>query len=220
MKLRSLEDLMVAQLKTLRGAEEQIVNILPKFTKSATSSEAIAGLQAQVRESKDQRARLTQIADDLGRKLSPRGCDPVTGMLEEMRILTSSKKTDPLTLDVALLSSAQRLLRHRMNAYRHARTLAEEKGSVRTVELLDEALAEQAKADLELNKRLLALIKPPITKKVTKLAEKVVKPRRSRRPADVVDRLLRVESANGKIDQNGVNAAGEEAPQSTPPGDS
>jgi ferritin-like metal-binding protein YciE len=219
MKLRSLEDLMVAQLKTLRGAEEQIVNILPRFTKSATSSEAIAGLQAQVRESKDQRARLTQIADDLGRKLSPRGCDPVTGMLEEMRILTSSKKTDPLTLDVALLSSAQRLLRHRMNAYRHARTLAEEKGSVRTVELLDEALAEQAKADLELNKQLLALIKPPITKKVTKLAEKVVRPRRSRKPADVVDRLLRVESA-GKIDQNGVDAAGREAPQTIPPGDS
>ena len=209
MKLRSLEDLMVAQLKTLRGAEEQIINVLPKYTKSASSSEAIAGLQAQVRESMDQRARLSQIADELGRKLSPRGCDPVTGMLEEMRILTSSKKTDPLTLDVALLSSAQRLLRHRTNAYRHARTLAEEKGSVRTVELLDEALAEQAKADLELNKQLLALIKPPVTSKVAKLAEKVVKPRRSRKPAEVVDRILGVEAAEAKADGKTSEAAEE-----------
>lgn len=221
MKLRSLEDLMVAQLKTLRGAEEQIVNVLPKYTKSASSSEAIAGLQAQVRNSKDQRVRLSQIADDLGRKLSPRGCDPVTGMLEEMRILTSSKKTDPLTLDVALLSSAQRLLRHRMNAYRHARTLAEEKGSGRTVELLDEALAEQAKADLELNKQLLALIKPPITSKVAKLAEMVVKPRRSRKPADVVDRILGVETGEAKVDEKMAEPDGsEKTTESTPPSDS
>jgi ferritin-like metal-binding protein YciE len=217
MKLRSLEDLMVAQLKTLRGAEEQIVNVLPKYAKSASSSEAIAGLQAQVTESMDQRARLSQIADELGRKLSPRGCDPVTGMLEEMRILTSSKKTDPLTLDVALLSSAQRLLRHRMNAYRHARTLAEEKGSGRTVELLNEALAEQAEADLELNKQLLALIKPPVASMVAKLAEKAVKPRRPRKPAAVVDRMLGVETAEAKAGEKKAEIAGAGATESTPP---
>jgi ferritin-like metal-binding protein YciE len=193
MKLRSLEDLMVAQLKILRGAEVQIADKLPRIIKSASSPEVISGLEAQVRESKEQQIRLSRVAEELGRKLSPRGCDPVAGMLEEMRILIASKKTDALTLDVALLSAAQRLLRHRMNAYRHARELAEQSGSGRTAELLDEALAEQAKADLDLNKKLAALINPPSAGRVVELAEKIIKPVRSKRPSDVFDRLLRVE---------------------------
>jgi ferritin-like metal-binding protein YciE len=193
MKLRSLEDLMVAQLKILRGAEVQIADKLPRIIKSASSPEVISGLEAQVRESKEQQIRLSRVAEELGRKLSPRGCDPVAGMLEEMRILIASKKTDALTLDVALLSAAQRLLRHRMNAYRHARELAEQSGSGRTAELLDEALAEQAKADLDLNKKLAALINPPSAGRVGELAEKIIKPVRSKRPSDVFDRLLRVE---------------------------
>jgi ferritin-like metal-binding protein YciE len=193
MKLRSLEDLMVAQLKILRGAEVQIADKLPRIIKSASSPEVISGLEAQVRESKEQQIRLSRVAEELGRKLSPRGCDPVAGMLEEMRILIASKKTDALTLDVALLSAAQRLLRHRMNAYRHARELAEQSGSGRTAELLDEALAEQAKADLDLNKKLAALINPPSAGRAGELAEKIIKPVRSKRPSDVFDRLLRVE---------------------------
>ena len=196
MKLRTLEDLMVAQLKILRGAEEQIIGALPKYIKAADSSEAIAGLQAQVRESKEQQVRLTEVAEILGRKLSPRSCDPVAGMLEEMRILTNSKKTDALILDVALLSAAQRMLRHRMNAYRLARTMSNESGAGKVTELLDEALAEQAKADLDLNRKIVGLINPPVTAKVADLAEKIVKPVRSRRPSATVDRLLGVEVAD------------------------
>jgi ferritin-like metal-binding protein YciE len=205
MKLRSFEDLMVAQLKLLRGAEEQIVETMPKFVKSASSSEAVAGLQAQVTDSKEQQVRLGQIARELGRKLSPRLCDPVAGMLEEMRILSSSKKTDALTLDVALLSAAQRMLRHRMNLYRHARELAEQSGSVTTAELLDEALAEQGKADLDLNRKLAALINPPLPGKVGELVTKIVKPGRPKRPADVVDRLLGVELAD--IEESGAGSS-------------
>ena len=208
MKLRSLEDLMVSQLKTLRGAEEQIQAQLPKFIKSATSSEAIAGLQAQVRDSRSCSGRLQQIADLLDRKLRPRMCDPVTGMIEEMRILTSTKKTDPQTLDIALLSSAQRMLRHRMNAYRHARALAFEKGIGSTVEILDEALAEQAKADLELNRQVLALMNPAAPAELLLPAFLApAKVKRSKKPAAVIDRLLGVEpprplpepEANGEI---------------------
>jgi ferritin-like metal-binding protein YciE len=193
-KLRSLQDLMVAQLKILRGAEEQIAGTLPKFATSASSPDAVAGLEAQVAESRSQQDRLSTIAEGLGRKLSPRTCDPVAGMLEEMRILTNSKKTDPVVLDVALLSAAQRLLRHRINAYRHARHLAEESGNGPVVELLDEALAEQAKADLDLTKRLTAVIDPPkLDAKVADPGGKEARPPRLRRPGEIVDRLLGVE---------------------------
>ena len=202
MKLRSLEDLMVAQLKILRGAEEHIVSNLPKYAACASAPEVVAALEAQVAEAAAQRTRLTRIAEILDKKLSPRTSDPVEGMLEEMRILTMLKKTDPQTLDIALLSASQRLLRHRMNAYRHAHTLAEENGSGPVAELLDEALAEQSAADAELTKQIGWLIKPPVVRKIVEASVQAIKPSKLRRPADVVDRLLGVDVPRSAADEN------------------
>lgn len=193
MKLRSLEDLMVAQLKILRGAEEQIVSTLPKFVAGASSSEAVEALEALVAGSRQQEDRLARIAEELGRKLVPRTCEPVAGMLEEMRILNGLKKTEPLVLDVALLSAGQRLLRHRLNAYRHARTLAAESGYAMVAELLDDSVSDQQNADADLTKRLTTLINPPLRVRVAEAAGEAARSARLVRPAEVVDRLLGVE---------------------------
>lgn len=175
MKLRSLDDLLVRHIKTLRGAEKQITKSLPKIIGSAASPPVIAALESMVEGSKSLRLRLTQVADSLDRKCSLNSCDPVAGLLEEARTLACVKKADPLAFDIALTGVAQRLIRYRMVAYAQARILAENTGNARSAELLRDSLQELLKADDEMDSLLNRLLDPPVGTKVTRLVDKALK---------------------------------------------
>lgn len=175
MKLRSLEDLLVGQVKTLRGAEKQIAKGLPKLI-GACSPMIGTALESMIEDSKSLRLRLTQVADSLDRKCGLRSCDPVAGLLEEAGSLVVVKHPDPRALDVALIAVAQRLIRYRMVAYAQARIVAENAGNERAAELFRASMLELLKADREVNLLLTGLLRPPLSgSKVTRLVDKAFK---------------------------------------------
>ena len=73
MKLNTLEDLYVHELKDLFSAEQQIVKALPKMAKAASSKELAAGFQEHLEQTKGHAQRLEQILSS--RKQTTRGND-------------------------------------------------------------------------------------------------------------------------------------------------
>jgi ferritin-like metal-binding protein YciE len=73
MKLNTLEDLYVHELKDLFSAEQQIIKALPKMAKAASSKELVAGFQEHLEQTKGHAQRLEQILSS--RKQTTRGND-------------------------------------------------------------------------------------------------------------------------------------------------
>jgi ferritin-like metal-binding protein YciE len=61
MKLNTLEDLYVHELKDLLSAEQQIIKALPKMAKAASSKELAAGFQEHLEQTKGHAQRLEKI---------------------------------------------------------------------------------------------------------------------------------------------------------------
>ena len=70
-KLNTLHDLLVASVKDLFSAENQLVKALPKMAKAATHPDLKAGFKTHLEQTKEHVARLEHVAELLG--ASPRG---------------------------------------------------------------------------------------------------------------------------------------------------
>lgn len=160
MKLQSLEDLLVCQIKTLRGGEKQIAKGLPKLSRSAQSPDLGTGMESAIEQTGALRLRLTQVADDLDRKCGLRSCDPVTGLLEEARAIAGVKGRSATVTDVALATVLQKLIRYRMVAYAQARRLAEQAGHSHPADLLYQSLQELHGADRQVDALVERLLEP------------------------------------------------------------
>ena len=66
MSLSTLHDLMVHELKDLYSAERQLVQALPKMSKSATSDELRTAIDNHLTETEHQVTRLEQILESFG----------------------------------------------------------------------------------------------------------------------------------------------------------
>jgi ferritin-like metal-binding protein YciE len=63
MKLQTLKDLYVHQLKALNSAEEQILEMLPKMIQAAGNAELAAAFQAHLEQAKEQANRLGKLLE-------------------------------------------------------------------------------------------------------------------------------------------------------------
>ena len=83
MKLETLSDLYLEQLRDLYSAESQIIEALPKMMEKASHSELRQAFQRHLDETKRQRDRLEQVFDNLGK--SPKGeeCMAMKGLIKE-----------------------------------------------------------------------------------------------------------------------------------------
>jgi ferritin-like metal-binding protein YciE len=66
MKLSSLHDLYIEQLKDLHSAETLLTKALPKMAEAANRSELKSAFAAHLEETKKQLVRLNQIGEKLG----------------------------------------------------------------------------------------------------------------------------------------------------------
>jgi ferritin-like metal-binding protein YciE len=157
MKLKTLHDLYVEELKDLYSAEQQILKALPKMAKAAASSELADAFQEHLKVTQGHVERLDKIFEML--EISPKGkkCKAMDGLLEEGKELMN-EDADPSVMDAALIAAAQRVEHYEMAGYGCVRTFARHLGYDEAAELLQETLAEESEAD----------------KKLTELAESAV----------------------------------------------
>src|SRR4051795_8521044 len=83
MKMKSLEDLLVDQLKDLYSAESQLVKALPRMAKAASDPELRAGFEEHLEQTRGQVERLEQVCERLG--VTPKGkkCIAMEGLVQE-----------------------------------------------------------------------------------------------------------------------------------------
>jgi ferritin-like metal-binding protein YciE len=150
MKLETLKDLYIEELKDIYDAEHQILKALPKMAKSATSESLREAFQEHEDVTKGQVDRLDQIFDRLGTRAKGRKCKAMEGLIEESKELMGEESSEDI-LDAGMIASAQRIEHYEMAVYGTLRTYAEQLGFDEDAELLQETLDEEKDADEKLS---------------------------------------------------------------------
>ena len=149
MKLNTLQDLFIHELKDLYSAETQLVKALPKMAKAATHEELSSGFEQHLEQTKNHVARLEQIAEAGGWKLSGHKCKAMEGLIAEGGELIAEDAEDTVR-DAGLIGAAQRVEHYEIAAYGTARALARCLGYDEAAELLGQTLEEEKETDEKL----------------------------------------------------------------------
>src|SRR5580765_5252566 len=139
MKLKTLEDLFLHELKDLYSAENQLLKALPKMAKAATNEELKAGFEEHLEQTQGHVERLKQIGEQLDKPLTGHKCKAMEGLVEEGAELIHEDADDSVR-DAGLIGAAQRVEHYEIAGYGTARALAQQLGLDEVAELLEETL--------------------------------------------------------------------------------
>ena len=149
MKLNTLEDLFIYELKDLYSAETQLVKALPKMAEAATNEDLQAGFEEHLEQTREHVKRLEQIAEICNRELAGHVCQAMEGLIKEGGELISEDAEDTVR-DAGLIGAAQRVEHYEIAGYGTARALANCLGYGDAAELLGETLDEEKATDEKL----------------------------------------------------------------------
>src|SRR5579862_2983611 len=141
MKLETLYDLYVDELKDLYNAEHQILKALPKMIKAASSPELGAAFKEHNEVTKGQVVRLEKIFKELATSPTGKVCKAMKGVLEEGKEMMS-EDASPSVMDAGLIAAAQRVEHYEMAGYGCVRTFARLLGYDDAADLLQKTLDE------------------------------------------------------------------------------
>jgi ferritin-like metal-binding protein YciE len=149
MKLNTLHDLYVNELKDLYDCEQRILKALPKMAEAASSPDLRRAFEKHLDQTKTQTGRLEQIFQNLGEPAKGQKCKGIEGIINEGENLMD-KDALPAVSDAALIASAQRVEHYEMAGYGTARSFARRLGFEDHARLLQETLNEEGETDKEL----------------------------------------------------------------------
>ena len=152
MKLATLEDVLVDELRDLYNAEKQIIKALPRLAKAAMTPALQEALEEHLEVTQAQTRRLEQIFQELGVPARGKMCHGMKGVLSEGKeLLDARKESSPEALDAAMIGAAQKVEHYEIGAYGTCIAHAETLGLSRIAKLLQETLDEEEQADQKLS---------------------------------------------------------------------
>ena len=151
MKVESIEDLFLDELKDLYSAEKQITKALPKLVKAASTQELSAAFDSHLQETKGHVERLEEIFEKLGKRGAGKTCEGMKGVLEEGSEVVQEIEKGPIR-DAGLIAAAQRVEHYEIAGYGSVRAFAQLLGKTDIVKLLEQTLGEEKAADEKLTK--------------------------------------------------------------------
>ncbi len=150
LKLESLQQLFVKELRDLYDAEQQITNALPKMIDSATVPELKQALQNHLDVTRGQIARLDRVFGMLQQKSSGETCRGIKGIISEGSDLLSTGGERGV-IDAGIISAAQKVEHYEIAGYGTVRSYADLLGKREIAQLLQQTLEEEKEADSTLN---------------------------------------------------------------------
>ncbi|MEN3943211.1 ferritin-like domain-containing protein [Prosthecobacter sp. SYSU 5D2] len=146
MKLETLTDLYIHELKDLYSAEKQLIKALPKMAKAATNPKLKKGFEKHLEETKEHAVRLEKLLGS--HKQTTRGprCKGMEGLLKEGTEMIEEEADDEVR-DAGLISAAQRVEHYEIAGYGCARTYAELLGDKAGLKVLQTTLDEEGATD-------------------------------------------------------------------------
>jgi ferritin-like metal-binding protein YciE len=157
MAVKSVNDLLLNELRDIYHAEKQLVKALPKMAKKAKSDELRQAFEHHLEETKGQVDRLEQVFVQLDARSSGKRCVAMEGLIEEAKEMMEDIKT-PEVLDAAMISAAQKVEHYEIASYGSVHALAEALGHKDAAKLLEETLGEEKAADQKLNQIALSAV--------------------------------------------------------------
>jgi len=149
MSVKTIDELLLDELKDLYSAEKQLTKALPKMARAAASQDLKAAFENHLEETQGHVERLDKIFETLGK--SPRGktCHGMQGLVEEGSEMISELEKGAVR-DAGLISAAQRVEHYEMAGYGSVREFASLLGRNEIASLLGETLEEEKAADEKL----------------------------------------------------------------------
>jgi ferritin-like metal-binding protein YciE len=149
MKLQTLKDLYVHQLKALNSAEEQILEMLPEMIQAAANTELAAVFQAHLEQTKEHANRLEKLLELHNQSTRGPRDKGMEGVLADGVELLKGQ-SDRGVRDLGLIATAQRVEHYEMAAYGAARTYAEMLDDTEGAGWLQTTLNEETETDQKL----------------------------------------------------------------------
>lgn len=149
LKLETLRDLFVEELRDLYNAEKQLVDALPKMSKAASAADLKAAFDNHLRQTREHVSRLDSVFSHLGQKPTGETCEAMKGLIKEGENFVDSKG-DQDVRDAGLIGAAQRVEHYEMAGYGTARALAQRLGEGSLAGVLQKTLTEEAEANEKL----------------------------------------------------------------------
>ena len=150
MAVKTIQDLLVDELRDIYHAEKQLVKALPKMAKAATSDKLRQAFEHHLEETKGQVERLEAVFESLEVSARAKRCEAMVGLIEEAQEMIDEIKT-PEILDAALITAAQKVEHYEIASYGSVHALAEATGQREAAQLLSQTLEEEKAADQKLN---------------------------------------------------------------------
>lgn len=146
MKMETLQELYLEQLRDIYDAENQLTKALPKMAKKATNEELRAAFEQHLEQTQEQISRLDRIFEELGQKSKGHKCEAMKGLLEEGKQMMEEDADDDV-MDAGLICAAQKVEHYEIATYGCLRTYAEMLGFDDQADLLQETLDEEKDTD-------------------------------------------------------------------------
>ncbi|MBC3540200.1 ferritin-like domain-containing protein [Rufibacter sediminis] len=149
MKLTSLNDLFLHQMKDLYNAEQQLLKAMPDMLEMVSSPELSSAIQTHMRETQMQIQRLEQCFQILGMNGNGEKCMAMEGILKEAKEFMQND-ADPEVMDAGIIACAQRVEHYEIAGYGTACTYAKFLGHTEILGHLKEILSEEKMTDEKL----------------------------------------------------------------------
>jgi ferritin-like metal-binding protein YciE len=159
MKINTLQDALVHEMKDLYSAEVQLTKALPKMAKAASHEQLAAAFQEHLEQTKGQIARLEKALKRLDASTRGDKCKAMEGLIEEGKS-TLELDADDMVRDALLISVAQKVEHYEIAGYGTARTFAQRLGEDNIASLLEQTLQEEVETDRKLTKIAEAAVNP------------------------------------------------------------
>jgi ferritin-like metal-binding protein YciE len=151
MAVKTMQDLLIDELRDIYHAEKQLTRALPKMARAASNGQLKEAFTQHLEETRGQIERLEQVFELLDTRTRGKPCHAMEGLIEEAKEIMEMG-LGPELLDVALIAAAQKVEHYEIAGYGTLVALAQASGFSEAAQLLQETLDEEKKTDQLLNK--------------------------------------------------------------------
>lgn len=152
LKLNSLQDLLIQELRDLYSAETQLIKALPKMADAASTAQLRLAFEEHQHQTQEHVNRLESVFERLHEDPSGESCEAMKGLISEGQLYVEAEGNADVR-DAGLIAAAQRIEHYEIAGYGTARSLARRLGENVVADLLQETLDEEGETD----KRLTAI---------------------------------------------------------------
>ncbi|ALJ00444.1 YciE/YciF ferroxidase family protein [Rufibacter tibetensis] len=149
MKLTSLNDLFIHQMKDLYNAEQQLLKAMPEMMEMVKSPELATAMETHMMETQRQIQRLEECFQILGINGNGEKCMAMEGILREAKEFMQHE-ADAEVMDAGIIACAQRVEHYEIAGYGTACTYAKFLGHDQVLNHLKEILNEEKMTDEKL----------------------------------------------------------------------